>query len=110
MVGGGTITSQGRAEVFHDGIWGRICHSDWPWPWPWGFEEENVFCEHLGFNGALSVPYSSAFGHGKGIIWMDKVRCSGDEKSITACSHASWGVTSSSHSRDASVMCTPLGD
>lgn len=104
MVGGGTIVSHGRIEVFHDGVWGTVCR------YFRDKEHANVVCRQLGYGGGLIVPSSAAFGPGKGVIWMSRLRCNGDEKSITACGHAGWGVTYDNHHYDASVICTPTGE
>ncbi|XP_078380297.1 scavenger receptor cysteine-rich domain-containing protein DMBT1-like [Oculina patagonica] len=100
LVGGGTIGSQGRVEVFHDGVWGTICNNNW------GMADAKVVCRQLGYDGALMVPYLSVFGPGKGVTWMDRLNCNGDENLITSCGHAEWGVASCSHHYDATVICT----
>lgn len=104
LVGGGTIAPQGRVEVFHDGVWGTICKNSW------GIEDANMVCRQLGYNGAIMIPHLAIFGPGKGVIWMDRLNCNGDENSITSCGHAGWGVASRNHRYDASVICNSTGD
>jgi len=95
----GNGSYQGRVEVFFDGKWGTVCgHS-------WFLKEANVVCRQFGFKKALAAQRSAVFGRGKGQIWMSNVRCIGDEKSLTQCSHHGWGVHSCSHSDDAEVVC-----
>ena len=93
----------GRVEVFYNGIWGTICDD------LWNPQAAEVVCRQLGYHGALSAPRAAAFGQGTGQIWLDDVRCVGNEKSISQCSHRGWGVENCGHSKDAGVVCRPKG-
>lgn len=42
---------------------------------------------------------------GSGQMWLDDVKCTGNEKSLDDCSHKSWGNTDCTHSEDAGVEC-----
>ena len=95
--------SSGRVEVFYNGTWGTVC-DDW-----WDLQDADVVCRQLGYDGALSAPRAAAFEQGTGPIWLDDVRCFGNEKSIFQCGHKGWGVENCGHSEDAGAVCRPKG-
>ena len=49
----------------------------------------NVVCRRLGFPGALSVRKDFPDMHGQ--IWLDNVRCIGNETGLEQCSHLGFG-------------------
>ena len=97
---GGNWNGEGRVEVFHNGAWGTVCDDSWD------INDARVVCRELGYPGAVSAPYSARFGAGNGIIWLDNVRCVGNESSIVNCQHNGWSVHNCRHSEDASVICS----
>ena len=54
--------------------------------------------------GAISVT-NAFFGQGSGGIFLNNVRCSGNEETLLNCSHDGIGVHTCTHSRDAGVRC-----
>ena len=68
----------------------------------WG---DSVLCRQLGFSGALSAPCCAAYGEGSDPIWLDDVRCQGEEESLFNCLHDDWGSHNCGHDEDASIVC-----
>lgn len=93
-------TRQGRVEIYHDGHWGTICDDYWD------LNAANVACSQLGFLLAVRKSSSAEFGAGTGPIWLDNVRCTGDEANISECAHNGWGEHNCAHSEDAGVVCS----
>ncbi|XP_010213511.1 PREDICTED: deleted in malignant brain tumors 1 protein-like, partial [Tinamus guttatus] len=92
----------GRREVFHEGLWGTVCDD------MWGLPDAAVVCRELGCGAPLSAPGAALFGEGSGPIWLDNVRCQGNESALLQCPAAPWGVTDCQHREDAAVVCTAL--
>ncbi|KAL9981261.1 hypothetical protein ACROYT_G009938 [Oculina patagonica] len=103
LVSDGTIASQGRVEVMHNGNWGTLCDTGWD------LEDANIVCRQLGYDGAQAAPEKAMFGEGTGRIWMSNVQCVGNESVITDCEHDGWGISDCfDHSKDASVVCNQI--
>lgn len=96
---GGSGPHVGRVEVFHNGAWGTVCDD------LWDFSEAKVVCRELGYQGAVYTYSSAAFGQGIGPIWMDNVKCTGNESLLAECPHNGWGIENCGHHEDAGVMC-----
>lgn len=95
----GSIPSEGRVEVLHNGQWGTICDDTW------SIEEAEIVCHQLGYSSAIDALVNAYFGEGSGEIWLDNVHCSGSESGIHLCSHEGWGVHNCQHYEDAGVRC-----
>ena len=100
MAGSGNKTYQGRVEVFIKGTWGTVCDDEWD------LNDANVACRQLGYGRAVTAAKSAAFGRGQGKIWMNNVRCTGNESSLTECAHNGLEKGNCSHSKDASAVCS----
>nr|XP_020847133.1 CD5 antigen-like [Phascolarctos cinereus] len=92
----------GRLEVLHKGIWGSVCNDGW------GEKEDQVVCQEVNCGKAVfQKPRDRVrFGHGKGYIWLDDVRCKGKETSLEQCKHRFWGYHDCTHREDVSVICS----
>ena len=98
LVGGNGINS-GRVEVYYSNTWGTVCDNGWD------LNDAAVVCRELGFPGAVSSFCCAAFGQGTGTIWLDRVRCTGSETSLSSCSHPGWERDYCNHYEDAGVLC-----
>ena len=98
------LSHAGRVEVLYSGTWGTICSDSWD------LQDAEVVCHQLGYDGALRAVRNAAFGQGTGQIWLDDVRCVGNERSIAHCSHLGWGAHNCRHDKDAGVVCRPVGN
>ncbi|NXW37376.1 DMBT1 protein, partial [Phaetusa simplex] len=94
----------GRLEIFHDGHWGTVCDD------LWGLPDAAVVCRQLGCGAALDAPRAAFFGEGTGPIWLDDVRCQGNESSLLGCPASPWGLTNCQHREDAAVVCAGTRD
>ena len=56
------------------------------------------------FLGVVALRAAS-FGEGTGRIWLDNVKCTGNERQLRNCTNTSFGVNSCSHAQDAGVRC-----
>ncbi|NXL87131.1 DMBT1 protein, partial [Alectura lathami] len=90
----------GRVELLHDGHWGTVCDDGW------GLPDAAVVCRQLGCGAALAAPTGAWFGEGSGPIWLNEVRCYGDEQRLAQCRHRGWRRHVCAHEEDASVVCS----
>ncbi|XP_078500116.1 scavenger receptor cysteine-rich domain-containing protein DMBT1-like [Lissotriton helveticus] len=90
---------QGRVELYHAGQWGTVCDDSWD------MTEAAVVCRQLGC-GRAAFAYSGAyFGQGNGIIYLEKVTCTGNEQYLWDCPRQQWDAVGCTHMEDAGVVC-----
>uniref|UniRef100_A0A8I6ATW1 Deleted in malignant brain tumors 1 like 1 n=1 Tax=Rattus norvegicus TaxID=10116 RepID=A0A8I6ATW1_RAT len=91
---------EGRVEVHHNGTWGTVCDD------LWDIEDAHVVCQQLNCGKGVSALGSGYFGEGVGSIFLDDVRCQGNETSLSQCHHPGLSVHNCGHHEDASVICS----
>uniref|UniRef100_A0A8D2H306 SRCR domain-containing protein n=1 Tax=Urocitellus parryii TaxID=9999 RepID=A0A8D2H306_UROPR len=91
---------EGRVEIYHNGTWGTVCDDLWSLP------AAQVVCQQLGCGAALAAPRSSLFGDGAGPIFLDDVRCTGNETNLGQCHHLGLSVHNCGHHEDAGAVCS----
>ncbi|KAI4878019.1 hypothetical protein NFI96_024447 [Prochilodus magdalenae] len=94
----GTDTCSGKVEVYHSGQWGTVCANGWD------MNDAEVVCRQLGCGAAVSASHSAYFGQGSGPILLYEVACSGNENTLSNCSHSGFGYNYCNLSKDAGVM------
>ena len=95
----GETQFEGRLEVLYAGTWGTICNDFFD------LTAANVACRQFGFPGALYVADDTQFGLGRNQIWLDDIRCTGNESSILQCANSGFGIHNCQHSEDVGVAC-----
>ncbi|KAI4905833.1 hypothetical protein NFI96_014560, partial [Prochilodus magdalenae] len=97
---GGNGSCSGRLEVFHNDEWGSICD------YLWDIRDAQVVCRQLGCGPALSADGSSVFGAGSGTVWLNRVKCRGNEIHLWDCPNSLKNHIDCSHRQHAGVTCT----
>ena len=96
----GFNNQSGRIEVrLFKEEWGTVCDNNFT------DTDAIVICTMLGYSNGTART-SAHFGQGTGRIWMDDLRCSGNESSIFDCDYDGWGSHNCSHAEDAGVECS----
>jgi len=74
----------GTLEVFYEGSWRSVCDDS-----PTLTQIARVACRQQGYSGGEATGSASC---AIGTFWLDEVSCSGTERDLGQCRHASWGV------------------
>ncbi|XP_033078834.1 scavenger receptor cysteine-rich type 1 protein M130 isoform X2 [Trachypithecus francoisi] len=98
----GPTSCSGRVEIWHGGSWGTVCDDSWD------LNDAQVVCQQLGCGPALKAFKEAEFGQGTGPIWLNEVKCKGNESSLWDCPARRWGHSECGHKEDAAVNCTDI--
>ncbi|RMX48066.1 hypothetical protein pdam_00002673 [Pocillopora damicornis] len=75
-----TVPYAGCVQVKYAGIWGQIGM------FGWDLEDGRVACRQLGYRDVLTVLYRWNYTS-QMLTWMDIVKCTGNEQSLSNCSY-----------------------
>ncbi|XP_076860602.1 antigen WC1.1-like [Brachyhypopomus gauderio] len=89
----------GSLEVYHNTVWGSICGDQWD------IRDAEVVCRQLGCGKALRADGGAASGAGEGVMWLNRVKCRGDEIHLWDCSYSLKNHTDCSHNKYARITC-----
>ena len=94
---------QGHVEIKYNGIWGTICDDL--------FDRNNngamVLCRMMGHRiGQYSTEYRQSNVTKASKIWLDDVKCQGNETNIDNCQREPWGNGNCEHHEDVAIRCT----
>ncbi|XP_069016847.1 lysyl oxidase homolog 3B isoform X2 [Embiotoca jacksoni] len=96
---GGARLGEGRVEVLKDNEWGTVCDDRW------NLQSASVVCRELGFGSAKEALTGARMGQGMGPIYMNEVKCLGQEKSVWSCPFKNITSEDCQHMEDAAVRC-----
>nr|XP_054755901.1 deleted in malignant brain tumors 1 protein-like [Lytechinus pictus] len=94
----GETFDEGRLEIYHNGVWGYICRTNWK------KSEAKVACRQLGYDHVSKVNiYTNYISRP---VHLDHVQCVGDEERLTDCYYRPWGDVSCSPSYGVGIACS----
>ncbi|KAI4872359.1 hypothetical protein NFI96_003578, partial [Prochilodus magdalenae] len=96
---GGDGSCSGRLEVYHNANWGSVCDD------LWDIRDAQVVCRQLGCG---PVNGSIVFGAGSGPVWLNRVKCRGNEIHLWDCPHSLKNHTDCSHRQHGGVTCAEI--
>ncbi|XP_042201728.1 deleted in malignant brain tumors 1 protein-like [Callorhinchus milii] len=96
----GGSSCAGRVEIYYNGTWGTVCDDSW------GSLEADVVCKQLGCGPVFDEAADALCGRTSGPVWLDEMRCSGNESALWECASSPWGQHDCGHKEDVSIVCT----
>ncbi len=100
---GGPNAHEGHVEMYLLGHWVPACFRYWD------LVDATIVCRQLGYQAALTIqnnPAQAFFGGETTYLWLQDLRCHGNESSIIQCSHGMTLPYYCPYNRDTSVICS----
>ncbi|XP_042578556.1 scavenger receptor cysteine-rich type 1 protein M130-like, partial [Cyprinus carpio] len=101
---GGHSRCAGRVEVLHRGQWGTVCDFGWDMP------DAAVVCRELDCGEPVDAVGDAYFGRGSGLIWTNRMMCTGSETTLKNCGSVQFYEYDCNHDTDAGVICSGYTD
>ncbi|XP_072123040.1 scavenger receptor cysteine-rich type 1 protein M130-like [Mobula birostris] len=99
----GSHSCAGRLEVQYNNTWGTVCDDSWD------LADAHVVCRQLGCGRARWAPDIPIITQAYGDIWLDEVKCTGNESSFSSCLSSIPGHHDCDHKEDVIVVCSDSG-
>ena len=100
-ISGGQLYVQGHVEILYKETWGTICDDGF------GDGGARVLCRTNGYDDGFYArgKYKQPLAKKVGRIWLDQLKCRGNETNIDDCSHNPWGKHNCGHGEDIGIRC-----
>ncbi|XP_047659681.1 deleted in malignant brain tumors 1 protein-like [Tachysurus fulvidraco] len=98
---GGKGHCSGRLELYYNATWGTVCSDQWD------INDAKVVCRQLGCGQAMRADRTTMVGAGRGVIWLNRVNCRGNEIHLMDCLHSLKNHTDC-FQRQAGVTCADM--
>uniref|UniRef100_A0A671NKK0 SRCR domain-containing protein n=1 Tax=Sinocyclocheilus anshuiensis TaxID=1608454 RepID=A0A671NKK0_9TELE len=97
---GGHSRCAGRVEALHRGQWGTVCDAGWD------MADAAVVCRELDCGEPVDALGDAHFGSGSGLIWTNRMLCTGSETTLKNCGSVQLYDYDCNHDTDAGVICS----
>ncbi|XP_072272559.1 CD5 antigen-like isoform X1 [Pyxicephalus adspersus] len=89
----------GRLEVYHNEEWSTVCSNKWQ------VQDSKVVCKELKCGSLVRGKPCGTLKKGKGKIWQNTVKCTGDEEALSECQIDPIKPHHCRHKEDVWVIC-----
>lgn len=98
----GPSSMEGLLQIYHDGAWDEVCDDYIQYTTGVGPLTQDTICQQLGYaRGSFLSTYDAP----DSVFSLDDVQCSGTERRIADCPHATWGSENCSYTEGTGILC-----